>query len=279
VFRVVCGEQVAPSVTRLEVEAARVSRHWRPGQFVILRPDTSSERIPLTVADVDREAGTITLYVQAVGRTTRLLSQLRTGEAIADISGPLGRPHDAELWGTVVAVAGGLGAAIIHPLARASRHEGNTVIGILGARSRDLLILEAELGRACHELRVVTEDGSAGRQGLVTDVLADLLAEQAADLVLAAGPVPMMAAVAEVTRGRDVPTLCSLNPIMVDGTGMCGGCRVEVGGRTRFACIDGPEFDAHEVDFDLLAKRNLAYRHFERRRDAELQACLAVGRP
>ena len=276
--RVMESEAIAPGVTRLRVVAPRVATHRRPGQFVIVRPLADSERIPLTVADADPEAGTITLVVQAVGRTTRLLSRLRPGEHVADVTGPLGNPTVPERVGTVAVVAGGVGSAIIYPRAKALREAGNTVVALLGGRTASLVTLEAELRAVCDEVRVTTDDGSAGRKGLVTEELEALLDERSVDLVFAAGPVPMMAAVAEVTRRRAVRSLCSLNPIMVDGTGMCGGCRVEVGGHTRFACVDGPEFDAHAVDFELLARRNRAYVGFERRRDAELEPCRVVGR-
>ena len=277
-YRVLETEIVAPDVTRLRVLAPRVATHWRPGQFVIVRPLRDNERIPLTVADADPDTGAITLVVQAVGRTTHLLCDLPVGGHVADITGPLGQPTDAKHVGTVVAVAGGVGSAIIYPRAKALRAVDNTVLGILGGRTAALVTLERELAEVCDELFVTTDDGSAGRKGLVTEVLTDLLAERRVDLVFAAGPVPMMAAVAEVTRPLEIPTECSLNPIMVDGTGMRGGCRVDVGGKTRFACVDGPEFDAHAVDFERLAQRNRAYLDFERRR-AELEPCRAVPAP
>jgi ferredoxin/flavodoxin---NADP+ reductase len=275
-FPVLQAETIGPAITRLRVLAPRVAAHRRPGQFAIVRPLQDSERIPLTIADADPEAGTITLIVQAVGRTTRILCALRPGEGVADVLGPLGRPTETVRVGSVAVVAGGVGSAIVYPRAVALRAAGNTVVGILGGRTGPLVTLECELRAACDDLRVTTDDGSAGRRGLVTDELADLLVQRTLDLVLAAGPVPMMAAVAALTDEHGVRTLCSLNPIMVDGTGMCGGCRVDVGGETRFACVDGPEFDAHAVDFDLLAKRNRAYADFERRQ-AELTPCRAVA--
>ncbi len=263
-FEIVATDRLGPDVTRFVIVAPRVAAHARPGQFVIVRVDGDGERIPLTICDHDDVAGTITLVVQAVGRTTMLMSRLGPGDAIADVLGPLGRPTDIARHGRVVVVAGGLGAAIALPVARAMADAGNDVHGIVGARDQAHLILVDEMSEACDEITIVTDDGSVGGPGLVTDPLQVILAGGGADLVFAAGPIAMMAAVAEVTRRRAIPTVVSLNPIMVDGTGMCGGCRVRIGNDTRFACIDGPEFDAHLVDFDLLATRNRAYLVFER---------------
>jgi ferredoxin/flavodoxin---NADP+ reductase len=266
-FEVLTAEWLTSVTRRFRVRAPRVALHWRPGQFVIVRVSEAGERIPLTIAGGDPSAGWIELVVQGVGRTTRLINALEPGGALVDLAGPLGSPSEIEHVGTVVVVAGGVGAAIALPLAAEHHRVGNHVIGLLGARSADQLILEHELGAVCHELGVCTDDGTRGRQGLVTDLLADLIGREPVALVVAAGPIPMMAAVAATTRPFDLPTIASLNPIMVDGTGMCGGCRVMVDGRTRFACTDGPEFDAHLVDFAGLALRNRAYAAFER------QAC------
>lgn len=257
-------ERLGPDITRFSVVAPRVAAHARPGQFVILRVDQRGERIPLTICDHDAQGGTITLVVQSVGRTTTEMAGYGPGDAFADILGPLGRPTEIEQYGRVVVVGGGLGTAIALPVAKALAAAGNNVHGIVGARDEAHLILLEEISPVCEELTVMTDDGSAGRKGLVTEALVDLIATEGADLVFAAGPIVMMAAVAEVTRPMGVRTVASLNPIMVDGTGMCGGCRVKVGGETRFACVDGPEFDAHLVDFDLLATRNRAYLEFER---------------
>lgn len=265
-------ERLGPDITRFEVVAPRVAAHARAGQFVIVRVDEHGERIPLTICDHDAGRGTITLVVQAVGRTTTQMSGFEAGEAFADVLGPLGRPTEITRYGMVVVVGGGLGTAIALPVARALASADNTVHGIIGARDREHLILVEEMTAACEEITVMTDDGSAGEKGLVTRPLQDLIETEGADYVFVAGPIVMMAAAAEVTRPSGVPTVASLNPIMVDGTGMCGGCRVRVGGETRFACVDGPEFDAHLVDFDLLATRNRAYVEFEKCRMAEVPA-------
>ncbi len=261
---------IADGVVRCVVEAPRVARHALPGQFVIVRVDVGGERIPLTVSDLDEPSGTITLVVQAIGASTQRLAAKRPGETLADVLGPLGAATEIEPYGRVVVVAGGVGAAIALPVARALAGAGNEVVGVVGARTRDALVLIDEMGSVCDQLLVCTDDGSAGRHGLVTDALSDLLDEGGVDHVFTVGPIPMMSAVAELTRSAAIPTVASLNPIMVDGTGMCGGCRVRVGEETKFACVDGPDFDAHLVDFELLATRNRAYRVFEQCRMAEL---------
>jgi ferredoxin/flavodoxin---NADP+ reductase len=263
-FQVIDVVPLAPDINRVILAAPSVARYARPGQFVIVRLDESGERVPLTICEYDPSAGTITLVIQAVGHTTRLLTRLQPGDDVSDVLGPLGRPSAIARYGRTVVVGGGVGTAIALPVARALAQADNTVTGIVGARDGAHLILIDEMSAACDDLAVVTEDGSTGRSGLVTGPLVELLASERTDLVFAAGPVAMMAAVADVTRPYGVDTIASLNPIMVDGTGMCGGCRVRVGGETRFACVDGPEFDAHQVDFDLLAVRNQAYVEFER---------------
>lgn len=264
-FAVLAADFLAANLIRLRIEAPRVARKQQPGQFVIVRVHDHGERIPLTIADANAERGTIDLIVQAIGKTTALLSTLKPGDALLDVVGPLGNPSEIQVFGTVVVIGGGVGTAIAYPTARALQRAGNRVLSILGARSRSLLILEDEL-RACSDgLLVATDDGSYGRHGLVTDVLRELIASGTGiQRVLAIGPIPMMKGVAEVTRPHNIPTIVSLNSIMVDGTGMCGGCRVLVGGTSRFACVDGPEFDAHQVDFDVLAQRNALYRDAER---------------
>lgn len=254
---------VGPGTTEFVVEAPRVAAHAHPGQFVIVRPTVGSERIPLTICGFDAELGTITLVVQSVGRTTTEMQGLGAGEHLADVLGPLGTPTEIDRFGTCVVVAGGVGVAIALPVARALTGAGNEVIGVLGARTAEHVILKEAFEKACHEVAITTEDGSVGTTGFVTDALKLILDDRSIDRVFAVGPIPMMRAVAEMTRDGAVPTIASLNPIMVDGTGMCGGCRVRVGGDTRFACVDGPEFDAHLVDFESLARRNTAYRAFE----------------
>lgn len=257
---------LSDSVVRTVVEAPEIARKRRAGQFVIVMIDDHGERIPLTIVDSDDRAGTITLIYQVVGRSTADLAELEPGEEIGHILGPLGRPTELEDIGTAVCVGGGVGVGVLYPIASALKAEGTEVIAVLGARSHELLILEEETRKVADELYVTTDDGSYGRHGFVTDVLADLIASgRRIDRVFAIGPVPMMKAVSGVTRPDGIPTVVSLNPIMVDGTGMCGGCRVSVGGHAKFACVDGPEFDGHEVDFDLMTKRLRAYLPEERR--------------
>jgi ferredoxin--NADP+ reductase len=264
-FPIVEARFLAPDIKLFRLRAPRIARRQKPGQFVILRTHAEGERIPLTIADADPADGTVTLIVQGVGKTTRLLNGFESGQAVADVVGPLGKPSEIANFGRVVVIGGGVGAAIAYPTARALKAAGNYVITIVGARTRDLVILEAEMRATSDEVLVTTDDGSHGRQGLVTDTLTALIASGAVvNYVLAIGPVPMMAAVADVTRPHGLRTAVSLNPIMVDGTGMCGGCRVLVNGTSRFACVDGPEFDAHQVDFALLARRNATYRVQER---------------
>ena len=264
-FAVNRAEPLAPGVTRLWIDAPRVARYWKPGQFVIVRAADGGERIPLTIAQGDTAAGRIGLIVQNVGASTALLTELKAGDRVADVVGPLGRPTEIARFGTVVVIGGGVGTAIAYPSAAALAAAGNRVVAIIGGRSRPFVILEDELAEACQQVVAVTDDGSHGRRGLVTDALASVLESEPVDRVLAIGPIPMMKAVAELTQNRGVDTVVSLNPIMIDGTGMCGGCRVLVGDETRFACVDGPEFDGHLVDFDMLARRNRAYEDFERR--------------
>ncbi len=260
--RIVHNEALAPAVHRLVIEAPLIAKARRPGQFVIVRLDQGHERIPLTIADGDPVAGTITLVIQAMGQSTRDLVATPVGGAIRDVAGPLGAPTHLLDQGYAVCVGGGVGTAVVHPIAQALHQAGVRVVSIIGGRSRPLVIYHDELARL-GEVQVCTDDGSWGRQGLVTSALQDLLAAGRPDIVYAVGPVPMMQAVAEVTRGPGVPTVVSLNPVMVDGTGMCGGCRVTVGGQIRFACVDGPEFDGHQVDYGELRSRLGTYKMFE----------------
>ena len=271
-FSIRSAEFLAPEVKRFEIEAPRVARKQRPGQFVIVRVHEHGERIPLTIAGSDPARGVITLIVQGIGKTTKLLNALEAGDGLLDVVGPLGLPSEVENFGTVVVIGGGVGTAIAYPTARALREAGNHVIVILGARTKDLLILQDEMKAIGAEVRVCTDDGSAGVKGLVTDVLRDLIAEQPVHHVLAIGPVPMMRAVAEATRPLAIKTVVSLNSLMVDGTGMCGGCRIQTTAGAKFACVDGPEFDAHTVDFELLALRNRMYAESERAALREFEA-------
>jgi len=258
--------RIAPQVFRMLVSAPEVARHRHAGQFVIVRPTPKSERIPLTIADADPKSGTVTLIYQVVGTTTTQMSLLTPSDALSDIAGPLGRPTHVARFGTVIAVGGGIGIAPLHPIAQAMKQAGNRVISILGARSKDLLILEPEMRALSDEVLVMTDDGSAGRKGFVTDALKELISRpDPIDLVVAIGPPIMMKNVAEVTRAKNIKTLVSLNTIMVDGTGMCGGCRVSVGNEVKFVCVDGPEFDGHLVDFDEMMKRQNTYRDAEKR--------------
>jgi ferredoxin--NADP+ reductase len=271
-FPILEAHDLARDVRRFRIRAPRIAKRRLAGQFVIVRLHAGGERIPLTIADGSPEDGSITLIVQGVGKTTRLMNRLSAGDAILDVVGPLGEPSEIADFGTVAVVGGGVGAAIAYPTAKALRKAGNRILTVLGGRTRELVILEDELSQVSARLEVTTDDGSAGRKGLVTDALAQLLAEEPIQRVLAIGPIPMMRAVAELTRPLAIKTIVSLNSIMVDGTGMCGGCRVRVGDESRFACVDGPEFDAHQVDFAVLAQRNASYRQAER---ASLDAFLA----
>jgi ferredoxin--NADP+ reductase len=268
-FEIVDARFLGPNVKQFEVVAPRVARAQKPGQFVIVRLYEQGERIPLTIKASDPKKGTIFLVVQAIGKTTSLMNEMNTGDFILDVVGPLGKPSEIENFGTVVVVGGGVGTAIALPTARALRDAGNFVITILGARTKDLVILEDEIRAVSDTTFVVTDDGSYGEKGLVTDKLRELLATRHVEFVLAIGPIPMMRAVAEATRNRGIRTVVSLNSIMVDGTGMCGGCRVLIGGESRFACVDGPEFDAHQVDFQVLMQRNSMYRDYEQRAMAD----------
>jgi ferredoxin--NADP+ reductase len=259
-FRIVDVRFLAPDIKRFIIEAPRVARKRQAGQFVIVRVYGHGERIPLTIADSDPARGTITLIVQGIGKTTKLMNLLEAGDSLLDLVGPLGKPSEIKNYGTVVVIGGGVGAAIAYPTAKAMHEAGNRVISILGGRSRDQVILEGEIRAISDEVFITTDDGSYGQKGLVIDPLKELIAAgRPLGLVLAIGPVRMMQAVAAVTRPHRIPTVVSLNSLMVDGTGMCGGCRIITSAGAKFACVDGPEFDAHMVDFDILAQRNRTY--------------------
>ncbi|MCF8069321.1 MAG: sulfide/dihydroorotate dehydrogenase-like FAD/NAD-binding protein [Desulfobacterales bacterium] len=265
-FKIVKREEMANGTVILnEIEAPLIAKKAKPGQFVILKANEKGERVPLTMADTDPEKGTITIIYMVVGKSTALFKSLDEGDEYLDIIGPLGKPTHLEKLGTVVCVGGGTGVAVLHPITRALKEVGNNVISIVGSRNKDLLILEKQMEAASHKLHICTDDGSYGHHGFVTDVLTTVLENQKIDLVVAIGPVPMMKFVSKLTKDFNVPTMVSLNPIMVDGTGMCGGCRVSVGGETKFACVDGPEFDGHKVDFDELMLRLQAYTEEEKR--------------
>ena len=265
--KIVAKPQLSPNVTRLDAVAPRIAQIRQPGQFVIVRRGEGGERIPLTIADADPAAGTIALVIQAVGKSTRELVALEPGEAIKDIAGPLGHSTELISSGRALCIGGGVGTAVVHPIAQGLKRRGVAVVSIIGGRSKEWVIFESELARL-GEVVVCTDDGSYGRHGFVTDAARDALAGGGIDIVYAVGPVPMMRAVANLTRPLGVRTIVSLNPVMVDGTGMCGGCRVGVGNETLFACVDGPEFDGHLVDFDLLMDRLSTYRDFEQKASA-----------
>ena len=264
--KVLMKQQLGPDVFRMRVAAAKIARKAKAGQFVILRVREDGERFPLTIADSDPAAGTIDLIFQVVGKSTALLAAAEEGGEILDLVGPLGLATEIERFGRVLCVGGGIGVAPLYPIAKALKDAGNVVAAVLGARSKGLLIMENEFRAVADEVRVATDDGSYGRKGFVTDAINDLLAEgQKFDRAWAIGPVPMMRNTSKLTCGAGIPTLVSLNPIMVDGTGMCGGCRVIVGGHVRFACVEGPEFPGDQVDFDSLSRRLGTYREKERK--------------
>jgi len=265
-FKIVKREEMAEGTVILnEIEAPLIAKKARPGQFVILKANEEGERIPLTMADTDPAKGTITIIYMVVGKSTAIFRDLKVGDSYQDVIGPLGKATHLEKVGKVVCVGGGTGVAVLHPITRGLKEVGNDVTCIIGARNKDLLIMEEQMKAASHDLRVCTDDGSYGHHGFVTDVLKEALQTGDIKQVVAIGPVPMMKAVSNLTKEFNVSTLVSLNPIMVDGTGMCGGCRVTIGGETKFACVDGPEFDGHLVDYDELILRLRAYQEDERK--------------
>jgi ferredoxin--NADP+ reductase len=278
-YKIVEARTVGLNIKQFVIEAPRIARKQQPGQFLILRLHEKGERIPLTIKSSDPVAGTVTIVVQAVGKTTSLLNCLETGDSILDVVGPLGHPSAVQNYGTVVILAGSVGTAMALPTANALKQAGNHVIFIEGARSAEMVVFEDEVRQASHETYVMTDDGSYGEQGVVTFKLNGLVdAGRKIDFVLAVGPVPMMRAVARITEPLGIKTMVSLNSIMVDGTGMCGGCRVLLGDKSKFACVDGPEFDASLVNFEVLMQRNTVYRekecqslkYFDEHKDEEL---------
>lgn len=264
-WEIISREILAKDTVLLQIDTPDIAKNTEPGQFVVVMVNEQGERIPLTIADFNRKKGTITIVFKILGRTTCDLSELNEGDRLFNITGPLGKPSQIKKSGNVVMIGGGIGIALIYPIAKAMKEAGNNVISIIGAQSKGLLFWEEKMKSASSELIVMTDDGSSGRKGFVTDVLRDLLEkDKNIGLVFAVGPVVMMRAVAEVTKPRQIKTIVSLNSIMVDGTGMCGSCRVEVAGKTKFACVDGPDFDAHEVNFEILMKRQEMYLEQER---------------
>jgi ferredoxin--NADP+ reductase len=259
-YKIVKKERLGEIVTLLEIEAPAIAAKARAGQFIIVRKGEKSERIPLTLSDWNREAGTITIIFQHVGKSTHELATVEVGESVSDLVGPLGKATEIEKYGTVVCIGGGIGVAELRPIARAMKEGGNTVISIIGARDKSLVILEDGMKESSDELHITTDNGSYGRKGFVSDVLNDLVAEgRKIDIVYAIGPVPMMKVIANLTRPLGLRTMVSLDAIMIDGTGMCGACRVTVEGKTKFTCVDGPDFDAHQVDWDELVARKKMY--------------------
>ncbi|MBI5683016.1 MAG: sulfide/dihydroorotate dehydrogenase-like FAD/NAD-binding protein [Deltaproteobacteria bacterium] len=259
-FEIVEKKLLSHTVHQIKVLAPKIAKKRKAGQFVILRLNEHGERIPLTIVDSDNENGTITLIFQEVGKTTAMLGALGKGDAILDVVGPLGKPTHIENFGTAVCVGGGIGAAPVYPIAKALKIFGNKVVSIIGARTKELLILENEMKNTSDELYITTDDGSYAHHGFVTQILQKLIYDKVKiDIVIGIGPIPMMRAVANTTKPYNIPTVVSLNPIMVDGTGMCGACRVTIGGKTQFVCVDGPEFDGHKVDFEELIRRNRGY--------------------
>lgn len=277
-YQILSKKILSPDIKEFVVAAPEVAKKAQPGQFVIIRLDERGERIPLTIADYDRQQGTITIVVQEIGRTTRELGQLNQGDFLLDFVGPLGRPSELHSAGTVICIGGGVGVAPIYPQARSLYQQGANVLSIIGARSKDLLIWEDRMRAVSDELYITTDDGSYGRKGFVTDVLKDLLSEiKEISEVIAIGPMIMMKNVCAVTRPYGIKTMVSLNPVMVDGTGMCGACRVTVGGETKFACVDGPDFDGHLVDFDEQMRRQRFY-HEEEKKALDVCGCGGEGK-
>lgn len=266
-YKILDKKELCPNQYEIKIEAPYVVRNAKAGQFIIFRVDEEGERVPLTIADIDKEKGELTIVYMAVGYSTKKLAQLEIGDEIADLVGPLGQPTHIKNYGTVVCVAGGYGAAPCYLIAKSLKEAGNKVYMIMGARNKDLIFWQDKMKEACTELFITTDDGTLGEKGFVTQVLERIMNSEKVDYTIAVGPMPMMRAVAEMTRGKDIYTEASMNPIMVDGTGMCGACRVTVGGEVKFACVDGPDFDAHKIDFDEVINRTKIYKEQEKSRD------------
>ena len=266
-YKILYKKELCQNQYEIRIKAQFITKNAQAGQFIILRVDKNSERIPLTIADYNRETEELTIVYMAVGYTTKKLSKLGVGDEIEDIVGPLGVPTHIEKYGTVVCLAGGYGAAPCYLIAKALKDAGNKVYMIMGARNKDLIFWQDKMKNACSELFITTDDGSLGTKGFVTGVMSDIMAKEKVDYAIAVGPMPMMKAVADLTRDKGIKTDASMNPIMVDGTGMCGACRVTVGGEVKFACVDGPDFDAHKIDFDEVINRTRIYKDQEKRCD------------
>lgn len=266
-YKILSKKEICPHQYEITIDAPYVVRNAKAGQFIIFRADENGERVPLTIADVNKEKGELTLVFMAVGYSTKELAALEVGDEIADIVGPLGKPTTIKKYGTVVCLAGGYGAAPCYLIAKAFKEAGNKVYMIMGARNKDLIFWADKMKDACTELFITTDDGSMGEKGFVTQVMERLMAQEKIDYAIAVGPMPMMRAVANLTCDKGIFTEASMNPIMVDGTGMCGACRVTVGGEVKFACVDGPDFDAHKIDFDEVINRTKIYKNQEKKRD------------
>jgi len=278
VNRILEKQDLSENVVRMVLEAPAIARKRRAGQFIVLKIDEKGERIPLTIVESDAEKGTITIIFQVVGKTTTVLAKMNPGDSLNAVQGPLGNPTEIENFGHVVCIGGGVGVGVVYPLAAALKKAGNTVTSIIGARTKELLILEEEMKKVSDRLIVATDDGSYGFHGFVSAVLQNLIdAGEKIDRVYAIGPVPMMRVLSDLTRPYGIKTIVSLNPIMVDATGMCGACRVSVGGKTKFTCVDGPEFDGHEVDFNLLSNRLRMYSEQEKQA-LEVDGCQCHGK-
>lgn len=266
-YKILSKKELCPNQFEIKVDAPYVVRNAEAGQFIIFRAKENSERVPLTIADVDKEKGELTLVFMAVGYSTKQLASLNVGDEIHDVVGPLGKPTHIKKYGTVVCLAGGYGAAPCYLIAKAFKEAGNKVYMIMGARTKDLIFWQDKMKDACNELFITTDDGTLGEKGFVTQVLERIMGQEKVDYAIAVGPMPMMRAVADLTRDKGIYTEASMNPIMVDGTGMCGACRITVGGETKFACVDGPDFDAHKIDFDEVINRTRIYKDQEKKRD------------
>ncbi len=265
-YKILSKKELCPNQYEITIDAPFVVRNAQAGQFIIFRAEENGERVPLTIADVDKETGALTLVFMAVGYSTKKLAELNVGDELVDLVGPLGQPTHIQSYGTVVCLAGGYGAAPCYLIAKAFKDAGNKVYMIMGARNKELIFWEDKMKNACDELFITTDDGSLGEKGFVTQVLERIMNNETVNYAIAVGPMPMMRAVAELTRDKGIKTEASMNPIMVDGTGMCGACRVTVGGETKFACVDGPDFDAHLIDFDEVINRCKIYKDEERKR-------------
>ena len=265
-YKILAKKELCPNQYEITIEAPYAVRNAKAGQFIIFRAEENGERVPLTIADVNKETGALTIVFMAVGYTTKKLAELNVGDEVVDIVGPLGQPTHIKKYGTVVCLAGGYGAAPCYLIAKAFKEAGNKVYMIMGARTKELIFWQDKMKTACTELFITTDDGSLGEKGFVTQVLERLMASEEINYAIAVGPMPMMRAVANLTRDKGIYTEASMNPIMVDGTGMCGACRVTVGGKTKFACVDGPDFNAHEIDFDEVINRTKIYKDQEKKR-------------